>query len=276
MIYTIIAHCEHISLDDFSSLAKAVKIEEKDNINKMDCGQKPQSNLTLLDRENLVKILEIPKEIYENCEYKNAVCLAEHLLSYSALLYGLKKIFNLENPNFGKNEFGKPYLVFPENSTESKKIYFNISHSNGMVAVAISNEGEIGIDVQKKVCESLKENQASCDGLNDDLQEKENRLSRLEKRFLDGISKPKESAKVEYLLYTIDGGVKKLIKIDLKQITNIGFTEKWTLMESAIKLEGKGFSNQSGAREILEKTRSDLSMIDLENDSFAISITDFK
>lgn len=40
-----------------------------------------------------------------------------------------------------REAYGKPYF-------ENRKIYFSISHSNGSVAVAVSDEDEIGIDIE--------------------------------------------------------------------------------------------------------------------------------
>ncbi|MDD6102873.1 MAG: 4'-phosphopantetheinyl transferase superfamily protein [Clostridiales bacterium] len=48
---------------------------------------------------------------------------------------------SIEELEFNTNQFGKPYLKY-------EGIYFNISHSDGYVAVAVADE-EIGIDIQK-------------------------------------------------------------------------------------------------------------------------------
>lgn len=46
---------------------------------------------------------------------------------------------------FAAAEHGKPYVLFPENETE---IQFNLSHTEGAVAVAIAHHGVIGVDIE--------------------------------------------------------------------------------------------------------------------------------
>jgi len=59
------------------------------------------------------------------------------------LVYGLKEYgFREEDLNHLKyNEYNKPYL--------ENEIYFNLSHSGDIVICAISNEQEIGIDIEE-------------------------------------------------------------------------------------------------------------------------------
>lgn len=90
------------------------------------------------------KIFEIiPKKIVLKInqikDYKQRLASA---VGYLLLIEGLRteyEIFSL--PDYGYNEFGKPYLV------QYPSIHFNISHSGSMVACVISNS-EIGIDLE--------------------------------------------------------------------------------------------------------------------------------
>lgn len=71
----------------------------------------------------------------------------QHQMAYQLLEYGLKNVYGeLKDTSFvyEKNQYGKPYLKgFP-------KIEFNISHCKNMVACVISQNGAVGIDVEKK------------------------------------------------------------------------------------------------------------------------------
>ena len=85
----------------------------------------------------------------ENNEYIDKVAnripsaAAEGLYALSLLLKMLDRYFPLESKSIKllRNENGKPYF-------ENSAIQFNISHSRGVVACAITDSGEIGIDIE--------------------------------------------------------------------------------------------------------------------------------
>lgn len=52
----------------------------------------------------------------------------------------LKEILNVNELEFIKNEYGKPYL-------KDSSIYFNISHSNDVVVIVIDDK-EVGVDIE--------------------------------------------------------------------------------------------------------------------------------
>ena len=66
---------------------------------------------------------------------------AEHLLGWELASSILKEKFGIESPKILFHENGKPYV-------ENKGVQFNISHSHGMVACAVS-DAPIGIDIEK-------------------------------------------------------------------------------------------------------------------------------
>ncbi len=83
---------------------------------------------------------------YQEIDYGNNLSSKErrdleHNLAYSLLNNMLKRYFNLENYTIIKNENGKPYI-------DKEGVYFNISHTNGLVACAVSDK-EVGIDCEK-------------------------------------------------------------------------------------------------------------------------------
>ena len=71
----------------------------------------------------------------------------EHDEAYALLFNMLKKHFGLINPQILKSENGKPYVL-------DHGVYFSISHTSGLVAVAVANV-PVGVD-----CELLSERSA--------------------------------------------------------------------------------------------------------------------
>ena len=59
-----------------------------------------------------------------------------------------------EQPRFIYGKRGKPYLVSPDG--ESMMLWFNLSHSGDYAVCAVSDEGEIGVDIQKIVPARMK------------------------------------------------------------------------------------------------------------------------
>lgn len=54
----------------------------------------------------------------------------------------MKKFVTNDSKSIGYNKFGKPYL-------RSKKINFNLTHTNGYAAIAISKKYKIGLDIER-------------------------------------------------------------------------------------------------------------------------------
>ena len=46
-------------------------------------------------------------------------------------------------PELGKGEHGKPFFLF-----DSSGRWFNLSHTDGLVLCALSDEGEVGVDIE--------------------------------------------------------------------------------------------------------------------------------
>ena len=170
------------------------------------------------------------KEYIDKTKSEKTKC--ERIVAYTTLHLSLQKMFSIDNPKILKNENGKPYIL-------DSGVYFNISHSDGVTVVAISDEGDIGTDVQSPVCE-----------------EKEKRL---EKRFLVNIKTKNDSFAISYLL--CENG--ELKEINLKPSTKNDFLSRWTFAEANIKCKGKTFSDIST---INEQSKSTLSQtVDYKN-----------
>lgn len=67
----------------------------------------------------------------------------EHRIGLSLLDYGLKKMnVDFSEEDISLTDTGKPFLI------NTKDIYFNISHCDGWVVCAISNQ-EVGVDIER-------------------------------------------------------------------------------------------------------------------------------
>ena len=106
--------------------------------------------LTLISRETLDYIEKAGNEGTRN----------ERFAAYSLLFFAVNEFFGTRIISIIRDENGKPYMgecmASDENCkpyidkpmSKNKKISFSISHSGGFAAVAISDEGECGIDIQ--------------------------------------------------------------------------------------------------------------------------------
>jgi len=86
----------------------------------------------------------LPEKRYKKClRYKNPNDRANCILSYFILRDALKERYSYINyRDFRYNKQGKPYLA------DNNDIFFSISHTKNVVAVAVSNY-EVGIDVER-------------------------------------------------------------------------------------------------------------------------------
>ncbi len=75
-------------------------------------------------------------------DFKKVEFLAGRILSKSAIGQFLN--VSPRHVRFTKNAYGKPVL-----DGCSKPLYFNLSHTHGMVTCALSRYGEVGVDVER-------------------------------------------------------------------------------------------------------------------------------
>lgn len=171
---------------------------------------------------------------------RNDEVRAERLGAYTALFTALKHFFDIEKPIIVRPEGEKPRII-------SHNIFFNISHSDGLCIVTISDECDVGVDIQ---CEPPEE-----------------RKTALEKRFLKGFIPCPDSFDIRYYLLRED----ELYELDLPHSNCCNFTDRWSAMESLMKLYSKGFSSLSCICEYAEKARLDIRNIEINNKSFSIA-----
>lgn len=104
---------------------------------------------------SLINIDDLLSSSFINEEEKSSIssCLNERAYREKATSLYLKKKYI---GNYHLNEYGKPL---------SDKVYFNVSHSGGLVALAVSHDCPIGLDIEliKPVNESLKNHVVSKD-----------------------------------------------------------------------------------------------------------------
>ncbi len=89
-------------------------------------------------------------DFFGNAEYIDAIYARKNAASKRDSVYALVCLSELIKTHFSselpvriqRNEGGKPYLV-------GSQLSFSISHSSGYVAVAVCDNGNIGIDIEK-------------------------------------------------------------------------------------------------------------------------------
>ena len=214
MIYTIICDTKN---RDFSHLIKE------------DCR---------VERQSIPGFSEEIREYIDRA--KNDTIREERYAAYSTLLYSLKCLYGVENPKIMREKDGKPRII-------SHDIFFNISHSDGLVAVSLSDKCDVGVDLQSEISPEREE--------------------RLSARFLSGFSPLPCPLEIEYL-YLENG---RFFTLDLPMARDDKFTEKWTSFESVLKLYGNGFGAASNAEKLVQNVKTDTRVIEIENTLFYLS-----
>ena len=214
MIYTIICDTKN---RDFSHLIKE------------DCRAK---------RQTIPGFFEKISEYIDRA--KNDTIREERYAAYSTLLYSLKCLYDIENPRIMREKDGKPRLV-------SHDVFFNISHSDGLVAVSLSDKCDIGVDLQSEISPEREE--------------------RLSARFLSGFSSLPHPLEISYLYLEND----RFFTLDLPLSNGEKITDKWTSFESVLKLLGDGFGSASDAGNLAQNVKTDTRVIKLGDTLFSLS-----
>ena len=208
------------------------------------CDTKNRDFSHLIKEDCRVERQSIPDFSEEISEYidraKNDTIREERYAAYSTLLYSLKCLYGVENPVIAREKDGKPRLI-------SHDIFFNISHSDGLVAVSLSDKLDVGVDLQSEISPEIEE--------------------RLSARFLSGFSPLPCPLEIEYL-YLENG---RFFTLDLPMAEGDKFTERWTTFESVLKLTGDGFGAASDIEKIGQNVKTDTRVIKLDNILFSLS-----
>lgn len=193
----------------------------------------------------------IPNSVIKYIESaRNEKTKKERLYAYTTLFFSLRELYKITDCSIARTEYGKPYLVSPNGTSPLPEI--SISHSDGIVAVSLSDEGEIGVDVQNEI---------------DTL-----RAEKLMERFFRGVRTNVNFQPVSYLSLNTDSDGRLYLSMDeTRSESELGFTHKWALCESALKCKGGGFSDIGQINNIIEAISADVRTIEYQGKTFAIS-----
>ena len=131
------------------------------------------------------------------------------------------------------------YLPHISNSIDKiRKIHISISHSDGVSAVCLSDEGCVGVDIQSEIDRS--------------------RLTRLNERFFPALYPVCTDFEVKYYFCFINEVEATLELIDLTKAEATDETARWAYFESLIKLSGGGFGDLKLLSDLVDETKTQL------------------
>ena len=203
---------------------------------------------------------------------KNEKRRAESILARLLLKEMYKEFSPLALPMISIGENGKPYFTysgenFVENgeephtrveNNEDARIFFNISHDSSLIAVAMSDSAEVGIDIQsigENMCSREKIEQRlffalresdfyfSRAGADEDLGDVKIKRYRIEKDSEQCLIKPD----VQISLFSSD-------EVDLAD-ADMEFLFSWTNLEALMKMSGEGFSAVNKITQLLSRAK---------------------
>lgn len=190
-------------------------------------------------------ILPLPEDIKEYInKAKNPCVRAEREAAYTSLLCSLKVFFSVEDPIIVREKSGRPIIT-------SHDIYFSISHCDGLVAISISNEGEIGLDIQSMI--------------------EERKEKAIEERYLKGfVPSNKRIDTIFYLCNQKDDFI-EFTEITLPYQNNLKITDKWVALESILKLSSKGFGNLSNISALSQESTTDIRFFEINKTLYSLA-----
>lgn len=154
-------------------------------------------------------------------------------LLYTALCY-LKNRGEIENVGaLKKGEYGKPYL-------DGGDAKISLSHSDGGVALAVSKDREIGVDMENEIGHERAER----------LEKRFFREEKLSENTLENATLPKKIGGENLKAYSLKNG--ELVSEKFLP-TDGSFTSKWTVCEAIMKCDGRGFSALHDISTLAEK-----------------------
>jgi phosphopantetheinyl transferase len=198
-------------------------------------------------RQPLSLLSEDVKKYIQLC--KSEMHKAERKLAYTTLLCALKVFYSIDFPRIERNEYGKPYLA-------DSDIRISLSHSNGAVAVCLSDEGEVGVDLQSEI--------------------EPKRADRLKERFFTSLEVKNENISTEYYYCDLSGEDAEIYSITLPdfQTCEADFSARWVSAESIMKLIGRGFTDAEGVSQLAGECRTEIKTIDFcEKYYLAVSVS---
>ncbi len=161
----------------------------------------------------------------------------ERVGARALLSFAIRSLTDLdpESLTVTRDQYGKPGLADADGTPAP--LFFNASHSGGLVALAFSDEGDVGIDLEPET--------------------PPDRAERLSRR-LSG-SLPPEDFMILPLQHTVTqltlstegepDGASREITVSAPPYP-LGFTPRWTAMEAVMKCDGRGFAAISDVAEL--------------------------
>ena len=172
---------------------------------------------------------------------------------YLLLFHTVRFLFGRTDFKIEFTEAGKPYF----DSSELKDLSFNISHSGGLCAVCICDEGKaVGVDIQEEI-------------------EKE-KAERIKERFYEGEIPMEESPDPVYLF----GGFSSFGDCFFAEIPSEGielcdpsesFLDRWSLCEAVMKCDGGGFASYGNIEKLLSKTKRQTIRLTYKGKKYSLS-----
>ncbi len=158
----------------------------------------------------------------------------------------------LQNVEITRAPNGKPMLV-------GSDIHFNISHSGDLIVLAMSNEREVGVDVQENIDSA--------------------RAARLSGRYFTKpiVTHPLSDAKYFYISQT-DRSVdfvfmdKKTPDCILVPRSQNEYTDVWTVGEAILKCDGRGFEAMTQLDEIAGTAMTDTVNLILDGKRYSLTV----
>ena len=193
----------------------------------------------IIKTESRVGLSDTAKLIYEGlplslCEYldstKNEKLRLSRISAYGLLKYALERFYEAFDLEIKRGLHGKPSLC-------NSSLKINLSHTESFCAVAISDDCEVGVDIEERIEDS--------------------RAKRLETRFFTDLdfdnSGEIEDIKYYGFEYDKNGNLEESPTLvnGCDGGNDLGFTRLWTLSEATMKCIGKGFSMINSLKEEL-------------------------
>ena len=218
-----------------------------------------------------VYLLKIPREKEKNvlfheinfdtlpCSVKDKILTTgdvktkiERLYAYSLLIkklgdFGLSA--QMIDDKLFFDEKGKPFV-------KDFGLEFSVSHTDGMVAVAVSSDGAIGIDIEKTD------------------KEKKEKISKIINRFCRGIILAQKIGCLEISAYSDNNG--KITETNTPRTLNFDESNadfvKWTQLEAALKCHGGGFEALCEIKDTFSSYSTESALIAHCGEIYAISV----
>ena len=223
MIYTVISFSSEREKEDFSAIKPYICFDEAASFSQ--------------------SIIHPTEELLSFIESKNAPHKMDRICAYTTLLCSLKLFFGIDDAVIERSIDGKPHLVGYEN------IHFSISHHDGIIAVCLSDEGEVGVDVQGNIRESVEK--------------------RLRERFLSfslaSDCRVNNGDEINYFFCNFNGETALFSPFDPPQADLDNTTSMWVIFESLIKLDGRGFGATSEVENIFSCAEVNVKSLPLKN-----------